>query len=175
WLTSIYWLRVVAIIGSALEIIYFTYTGGDLQVAVIWTAVFIAINTFHLVLLTRERLSLRLPEAGRAVLGLLGLASIVFVTGLVQAARGGEVTLAVDPFAMHLGPFEASAWLFPDYRAWTGGVVLRTVVWLIAAGVFGGWLQRDRLGDAVQWLQGRTAGISRSGARPERGRTEAVR
>ncbi|MFO1033057.1 MAG: cyclic nucleotide-binding domain-containing protein [Hyphomicrobiales bacterium] len=68
WLTSIYWLRVVAIIGSALEIIYFTYTGGDLQVAVIWTAVFIAINTFHLVLLTRERLSLRLPEADAPLL-----------------------------------------------------------------------------------------------------------
>ena len=133
------------------------------------------VTVLPLFALVLAELTLRLPQAGRAVLGLLGLASIVFVTGLVQAARGGEVTLAVDPFAMHLGPFQASAWLFPDYRAWTGGVVLRTVVWLIAAGVFGGWLQRDRLGDAVQWLQGRTAGISRSGARPGRGRTEAVR
>lgn len=68
WLTSIYWLRVVAIVGSGLEIIYFTYTGGDLKVGIIWTVVFILINTFHLVLLTRERMSLRLPEADAPLL-----------------------------------------------------------------------------------------------------------
>jgi hypothetical protein len=68
WLTSIYWLRVVAIVGSGLEIIYFTYTGGDLKVGIIWTVVFILINTFHLVLLTRERMSLRLPDADAPLL-----------------------------------------------------------------------------------------------------------
>ncbi len=62
WLTNIYWLRVVAVIGSALEIVYFSYTGGDLMVGIGWTVVFIAINVFHLILLTKERLSLRLPE-----------------------------------------------------------------------------------------------------------------
>jgi Cyclic nucleotide-binding domain len=68
WLTNIYWLRVVAVLGSALEIIYFSYTGGDLQVGIGWTVVFIAINVFHLILLTRERLSLRLPAADAPLL-----------------------------------------------------------------------------------------------------------
>jgi Cyclic nucleotide-binding domain len=68
WLTNIYWLRVVAIIGSACEIVYFAYTGGDLLVGIGWTVVFILINLFHLVLLTRERLSLRLPEADAPLL-----------------------------------------------------------------------------------------------------------
>jgi hypothetical protein len=62
WLTSIYWLRIVAVIGLALEIIYFSYTGGDLAVGITWSVIFIVINVFHLILLTRERLSLRLPE-----------------------------------------------------------------------------------------------------------------
>ncbi len=76
WLTSIYWLRVVAIIGSAIEIVYFTYTGGDLIVGIGWTVVFIAINTFHLIVLTREKLSLRLPERDAPLLreSLAGLA-----------------------------------------------------------------------------------------------------
>lgn len=68
WLTNIYWLRVVAVLGSALEIIYFTYTGGDLAVGIGWTVVFIVINLFHLVILTKERLSLRLPEADAPLL-----------------------------------------------------------------------------------------------------------
>ena len=68
WLTNIYWLRVVAVLGSALEIIYFTYTGGDLAVGIGWTVVFILINLFHLVILTKERLSLRLPEADAPLL-----------------------------------------------------------------------------------------------------------
>ena len=55
WLTNIYWLRVVAMIGSLLEIVYFTYTGGDLMVGIGWTVVFIAINAFHLVSADHER------------------------------------------------------------------------------------------------------------------------
>jgi len=68
WLTNIYWLRVVAVVGTLLEIIYFNYTGGNLLVGIGWSFVFIAINMFHLVLLTRERMSLRLPEADAPLL-----------------------------------------------------------------------------------------------------------
>ena len=68
WLTSIYWLRLVAVIGLTLEIIYFSYTGGNLMVGITWSAVFIIINLFHLILLTKERLSLRLPEADAPLL-----------------------------------------------------------------------------------------------------------
>ena len=87
WLTNIYWLRVVAVIGSALEIIYFTYTGGDLAVGIGWTVVFIAINVFHLILLTKERLSLRLPEADAPLLreSLSGLTDLQ-IAKLLRAA-----------------------------------------------------------------------------------------
>jgi len=87
WLTNIYWLRVVAVLGSALEIIYFTYTGGDLAVGIGWTVVFIAINVFHLIILTKERLSLRLPEADAPLLreSLAGLSDFQ-IAKLLRAA-----------------------------------------------------------------------------------------
>lgn len=68
WLTNIYWLRVVAIIGSAIGIVFFSYTGSELPGGIGWMLVFVAINAFHLVLLTRERLNLRLPEADAPLL-----------------------------------------------------------------------------------------------------------
>ena len=48
WLTDMFWLRLMAIVGLSLEILYFLFTGGDLR---------------------RDRLlSLRLPEADRELL-----------------------------------------------------------------------------------------------------------
>jgi hypothetical protein len=68
-------------------------------------------------------------------LGLLGLGawSILNTVGLVMATRGGEVTLAVDPFLMDFGLFRWVAPLFPDYRSWGAETVGLTVGWLIAA------------------------------------------
>jgi CRP-like cAMP-binding protein len=61
-LTSMYWLRVVAIISMFCEILYFTYTGGNLLTGIVWTVVFIFINLYQLYLLIQEKMSLRLPE-----------------------------------------------------------------------------------------------------------------
>ena len=61
WLTNIYWLRLVAVVGLATEILYFHFAGGNISVGIFWGLVFVAINIFHLALLTRDRLSLRLP------------------------------------------------------------------------------------------------------------------
>jgi CRP-like cAMP-binding protein len=61
-MTRILWLRIVAVLGLFLEIAYFRFSGGDLKVGIGWNAIFIAINLFLLVLLVRERASLRLPE-----------------------------------------------------------------------------------------------------------------
>jgi CRP-like cAMP-binding protein len=61
-LTNMYWLRIMAVVSMVLEIIYFMYTGGNLVTAIFWTAIFICINAYQLFLLTREKLSLRLPE-----------------------------------------------------------------------------------------------------------------
>lgn len=100
---------------------------------------------FPLFAFVLAELALRLPRAGRMFLGGLGLTSIVFVVGLVQAERAGEVVVAVNPFEMSSAAFRAAAWLFPDDRAWTGGTVIRTAAWLAAGGAFAVWLQRDAI------------------------------
>jgi Cyclic nucleotide-binding domain len=63
WLTNIYWLRVTAVIGLCFEIAYFVLiSGGALYTGIGWDAIFIAINLFHLLRLTRERLRVRLAD-----------------------------------------------------------------------------------------------------------------
>ena len=61
-MTSIFWLRVVAVVGLFVDIAYFRLTGGDFKVGIGWDFIFIAINLFQLIWLVRERASLRLPE-----------------------------------------------------------------------------------------------------------------
>lgn len=68
WLTEIFWLRVVAVVGLSLEIVYFLMSGGDLRTGIGWDVVFIAINLYHLYRLMQDRLSLRLPEKDRELL-----------------------------------------------------------------------------------------------------------
>ena len=68
WLTDIFWLRVVAVVGLSLEIVYFWHSGGDLRTGIGWDLIFIAINLYQLYRLAKDRLSLRLPEADRDLL-----------------------------------------------------------------------------------------------------------
>jgi CRP-like cAMP-binding protein len=68
WLTDIYWLRVMAIVGLSMEIVYFTFSGGDLRTGIGWDLIFIAINAYQLYRLVQERWSLRLPEGDRDLL-----------------------------------------------------------------------------------------------------------
>ena len=68
WMTSIFWLRVVAVVGLSLEIVYFLLSGGDLRAGIGWDIVFIAINLYQIYLLVKDRLSLRLPEGDRDLL-----------------------------------------------------------------------------------------------------------
>ena len=63
WLTNIYWLRVTAVVGLCFEIAYFVLvSGGTLYTGIGWDAIFIAINLFHLLRLTRERMRVRLAD-----------------------------------------------------------------------------------------------------------------
>jgi hypothetical protein len=64
-LSNIYWLRVTAVVGLVFEIIYFSLTSGDLYAGIAWDTIFIAINGYHLALLTRDRFSLKLDHAER--------------------------------------------------------------------------------------------------------------
>jgi len=68
WLTDIFWLRLVAIVGLSFEILYFSFSGGDLRTGIGWDLVFIGINAYQLYRLVQDRLSLRLPEADRELL-----------------------------------------------------------------------------------------------------------
>lgn len=61
--TNIYWLRVLAIIALGLEGIYFFYAPETpLWVGIAWAVVFVSINVVQLLILTRERLSVRFTE-----------------------------------------------------------------------------------------------------------------
>ncbi len=68
WLTDMFRLRLVAIVGLSLEILYFYVSGGDLRAGMGWDLIFIAINAYQLYRLLQDRLSLRLPEADRELL-----------------------------------------------------------------------------------------------------------
>jgi hypothetical protein len=59
WLTNIYWLRVTAVIGLSLEIVYFRLSGGDLGAGIAWDLVFIAINLYQIYWLVAERRKLK--------------------------------------------------------------------------------------------------------------------
>jgi len=59
WLTSIFWLRVMAVFGLALEILYFRMSGGAMHTGIGWDVVFIAINLFQIYRLIAEHLRLR--------------------------------------------------------------------------------------------------------------------
>jgi hypothetical protein len=48
WLTNIFWLRVTAVLGLSMEILYFQLSGGDLSTGIAWDVVFIAINAYQL-------------------------------------------------------------------------------------------------------------------------------
>lgn len=81
WLTNIYWLRVTAVLGLCFEVAYFVIMSDALYTGIAWDCVFIAINLFHLGLLTRDRLHLR------SVKGDVGLLRAMF-DGLDDAQIG---------------------------------------------------------------------------------------
>jgi hypothetical protein len=62
WLTNIYWLRVTAVLGLSLEIVYFRFSGGDLGAGIGWDIVFIAINLYQIYWLVAERRKLKTME-----------------------------------------------------------------------------------------------------------------
>jgi hypothetical protein len=103
-LTNIYWLRVTAVIALALEIMYFSLTSSSLYAGIAWDMIFIAINGYHLVLLTRDRFSLKLGKADRKMLtgALQGLCDAqiarVLRTGTwLDIAEGTRLTVEGQP------------------------------------------------------------------------------
>ena len=67
-LTDIYWLRVTAVVALAFEIMYFSMTSSHLYAGIGWDLIFIAINGYHLAILTHDRFSLKLGTGERQLL-----------------------------------------------------------------------------------------------------------
>ena len=67
-LTNIFWLRVAAVIGISLEIVYFLLSGSPVWTSIVWDTLFILINLVQVVRLLRDRLSLKLTADQRAFL-----------------------------------------------------------------------------------------------------------
>jgi CRP-like cAMP-binding protein len=68
WLTSMFWLRVLACVGLFFEIAYYTTVGSRMWVGIAWDVVFICINLFQLSLIFKDRFSLRLDLSEGAIL-----------------------------------------------------------------------------------------------------------
>ena len=101
WLTDMFWLRLVAVVGLSLEILYFWLSGGDLRTGIGWDLIFIGINLYQIYRLVKDRLSLRLPEPDRELLRsvLTGLddaqiARLLFAGEFCEIAQG--TTLAEE-------------------------------------------------------------------------------
>lgn len=62
YMTSIYWLRAVAVAGLFVDILLFRLTGENWTRGLGWDVVFILVNLYQLFWLVRDRVSLRLPE-----------------------------------------------------------------------------------------------------------------
>lgn len=56
--TTIYWLRVMAVVGLLLEILYFALSGGAMYTGIAWGIVFVLINVYQIHRLVRERMNL---------------------------------------------------------------------------------------------------------------------
>src|SRR5689334_5821442 len=93
YLTSIFWLRVFAVIGLALEVVYFVLVSSDLYTGIAWSVMFIAINAYQLVWLLRDRLRLRLPQEEKSVLRrvLTGLDDVQ-ISRLLDASQWRELS-----------------------------------------------------------------------------------
>ena len=99
YLTNIFWLRVFAVAGLFLEILYFMLTSNDLYAGISWDLIFIAINLFQIYRLAKDRYGLSLSEGDRVLLkkALVGLddfqiASIMKASSFQDIKSGHQLT-----------------------------------------------------------------------------------
>jgi hypothetical protein len=61
-LTNIFWLRIAAVVGLTLEMLYFILSGSPVWTSIVWDTLFILINLVQVGRLVRDRLSLKLTR-----------------------------------------------------------------------------------------------------------------
>jgi hypothetical protein len=104
YLTSIYWLRVTAVMGLFLEIIYFRLSGGDMSAGIGWDLVFILINLWQIYWLVEERRKLsRIKDAHLLRRGVFAGFDDAKIAGLLSSGtwrdlcEGAVLTRAGEP------------------------------------------------------------------------------
>jgi Cyclic nucleotide-binding domain len=86
WLTNITWLRVTAVVGLALEIVYFSLSGGAMHAGIAWDVVFILINLYQIYRLVAERRAVAVDaEAQRLGQGALAGLDWLQIARLIKA------------------------------------------------------------------------------------------
>ena len=59
WMTNVFWLRIIAVIGLFFEMLYFRMSGGDMHTGIGWDIIFIAINLYQIFRLVFDEHRLR--------------------------------------------------------------------------------------------------------------------
>jgi hypothetical protein len=62
WMTNVFWLRLIAVIGLVFEILYFRMSGGAMHTGIGWDIIFIGINLYQIYRLVADQRALRHME-----------------------------------------------------------------------------------------------------------------
>jgi len=104
WMTNVFWLRVIAVIGLIFEILYFRMSSGDMHTGIGWDAIFIVINLYQIFRLVFDEGRLRymkelhlLSQGAFASLTREQLAQLVKVGSWRTLEPGTQVTREGEP------------------------------------------------------------------------------
>src|SRR6187200_229395 len=104
WMTNVFWLRVIAVIGLIFEILYFRMSSGDMHTGIGWDAIFIVINLYQIFRLVFDEHRLRymkelhlLSQGAFASLTREQLAQLVKVGSWRTFEPGTQVTREGEP------------------------------------------------------------------------------
>ncbi len=104
WMTNVFWLRVIAVVGLVFEILYFRMSGGAMHTGIGWDIVFIAINLFQIYRLVADQRRLRymkelhlLSQGAFADLTREQLAQLVKAGSWRTLEQGTQITREGEP------------------------------------------------------------------------------
>ena len=104
WMANVFWLRVIAVVGLAFEILYFRMSGGAMHTGIGWDIIFIIINLYQIIRLIADQHRLRymkelhlLSQGAFASLSREQLAQLVKVGSWRSLEPGAEVTREGEP------------------------------------------------------------------------------
>ena len=104
WMTNVFWLRVIAVIGLVFEILYFRMSGAAMHTGIGWDIIFIVINLYQIFRLAADQRRLRymkelhlLSQGAFASLTREQLAQLVKVGRWRTLEPGTQVTREGEP------------------------------------------------------------------------------